>query len=327
MWGLALIACGHPPVEVAPASRPGTLTIAQLDLRGATGESVLVVGPDGTVVLIDVGNDSHGGRVTDAVVAATGAAHADVIVLTHHHEDHEGGLDDLGLSVDVVLNRGLAHPQRDTNEGVRDSLRGRAGLVDLCDATGCPSLPFRVALGQGAALEVFAADATIGGETLPGVDDSEENALSLVGVVSWGDFDYGFAGDLCGGGKRTPDVEAFVAARVDPWLPASGVDVLHLGHHGIDSSTHAAWIDRMLPDDGALRHAVVGTNGTYLDAPADEVLDRLRDRLGGGRVWVPTPGALTGDDPLLEDVGGPVTITVAADGRYAVGDAAAVAIP
>jgi hypothetical protein len=291
---------------------PGSLILAQLDCDGWIGESMLMVGPDGTSVLLDVGNDGHAARVREAVAALTGGDHVDTIVLTHFHEDQGGGLGELGVTADHLVSRGPVHLDAVSfPEGAEEADR-----VDLCTASAC-ALPWSMALGDGAELTIFAADGQIGDQRygeLPG-DDDGENARSLVGTVTWGDFVYVWNGDLTGGGKGTPDVESFYADQLDPWVPASGATVAHLGHHGIDSSTYSAWIDRLLPADGAVRAGLVGSNGSYLDAPADEVLDRVRDRVD--RVWVTRPGALTGEDPLLVEAEDDVVLAVTDGGASA----------
>jgi beta-lactamase superfamily II metal-dependent hydrolase len=316
---LALLACRQERAPVLPflpvdsggsgdsggADASGVLGLVQIDLDGWIGEAMLVVGPDGTRVLIDVGNDSHADVIGEAVRAYTGADAVDAVVLTHFHEDHAGGMDKLQVDVDLVVSRGPVHLDA---TGWPDGLDGRTRL-DLCDGDGC-DLPWTLPLGQGAELVVFAADGQLDAlstDTLPD-DDDGENGRSLVGLVRWGSFVYLWSGDLTGGGKGTPDVEGTYLAGLDAYVPSDGVTILHLAHHGIDSSTSEAWVDRLLPSDGEDRAALVGSNGSYLDAPADEVLDRVRDRVTA--VWTNRGGLLTGDDPILREAEGDVVVTV-----------------
>lgn len=282
-----LLGCPVEPVPCPASDAP--LVIRQLALPGpAIGVSTVVELPDGRRLLIDVGNDSH-----DAVVRAA-APTADFVLITHGDEDHAGGLDDLA---DVLADAAAV-----------DSL----GVLDL---------------GQGVSLDVFLVRgvlATPAGAVdlraeVPDLDSSE-NANSTAAVLRWGDFAWLFAGDLTGGGKDTPDVESAVAARGDDLLPAGSVDVLSLSHHGITSSTNPAWVDWLLPDDGATRHALSNGNRSYLAAPHEDVLDRVGPRLGAGAVWVGEPGSQTPKDhPALRITGGEVVVGVQDVGaRYSV---------
>jgi beta-lactamase superfamily II metal-dependent hydrolase len=272
---LAALACAPPCPEVSSA-----LALRQLGLRGPVpGESTLVALPDGSTLLIDVGNDSHDGWIRDRLDGPV-----DYLLLTHSHEDHAGGLADL---VDV-----LADAVRIEELGTRD-------------------------IG-GATLEVFLWDGWLraGGEDVdltaevPGMAD-DQNALSAAGVLRYGAFTYLFAGDMTGGGKGTPDVEAAVVGRA----PDIGkVDVLHLSHHGIDSSSQEGWLDWLLPADGASRNAVVGANSGYLAAPDQQVLDRVVPRLGDGAVWASRTGSLAGESAGLRVADGDVVVAVDGDG-------------
>lgn len=59
------------------------------------GESTLVIGPDGTSVLVDVGSSATADRVLAALERRAGARAVDWVVLTHMHGDHLGGFSEL----------------------------------------------------------------------------------------------------------------------------------------------------------------------------------------------------------------------------------------
>lgn len=101
---------------------PGAaLFIEQIRLDGFMGESALVIGPDGTSVLIDTGNDSHDGQVLAAIERQLGQRRVDWIVLTHYHADHIGGIEDLlGANPPLQVTRGIV----------------TRGLVDVGDTVG-----------------------------------------------------------------------------------------------------------------------------------------------------------------------------------------------
>ncbi|MEZ4318278.1 MAG: MBL fold metallo-hydrolase [Myxococcota bacterium] len=307
MWWL--VACSPRVVEAEPPVGPGELVIEQLDLgRSRIGESALVMSA-GTTVLVDVGNDVHAGAIREAL-ARYGRTHVDFVVLTHFHADHIGGFDALvdagDLTVGEVIWRGAVHLD-DANTGELDEVRARLGRnTALCTESGC-DLPYTVPVGP-ASLTIFLADAVVatpGGTVDLGRDLSDENARSLGGIVTWDAFDWLFAGDLTGGGKGTPDLEGLVVGA-GPALPP--VDVLQVNHHGISSSTSAAWVDALLVDGDA--HAVVGANDSYLDAPSEEALAALGPRLGGGHVWVTEDGVLGNHDAHTVVAHGPVTVRV-----------------
>jgi hypothetical protein len=294
------------------------------------GEAALLWTPDGDSVLIDVGNDTHADAVATAVIAAGLGAAVDWVVLTHFHADHIGAVDKLfgaNGSLEVregIVWRGDVHTE-DANAAELAELLTVVGTVPhvpLCDASGCGALPWSVPLGE-ATLTVFVSDgevATSSGVVRVGDALDEENAHSLAGVVTAGSFDFVFGGDLTGGGKDTPDVESAVAALAEdiPWVPAGGVELTKLNHHGISSSTSPAWAAWLL-GVGRTTNALVGATGAYLDAPSEEALDVVRPHLGGGRVWVNDTGLLGGSDPIMTELGGDVLVEVQRDADYSIG--------
>lgn len=124
--GQALFDAGPAPVgELHPEL--GELTLIQLDLPPGvllrTGEAAIVVGPDGTLALIDVGAASHADELVDAVrelntrwltpargYRARTPLEVEWVVLTHFHGDHIGAFERLSSGTDALrITRGVVH--------------------------------------------------------------------------------------------------------------------------------------------------------------------------------------------------------------------------
>ena len=71
------------------------LVVEQIALDGLMGEAALVVGPDGTSVLIDLGGGGHGPKILEAIDRRLGKRSLDWVILTHYHYDHVGSLVEL----------------------------------------------------------------------------------------------------------------------------------------------------------------------------------------------------------------------------------------
>jgi hypothetical protein len=125
----------------------------------AMGESTLVVGPDGTTILIDVGNNSHFDDVLEVVerintqdlipsrgFPSRGARDIDWVILTHYHTDHIGAVVKLltgsqalrirqGLVTRGMVDLGAGVTESDT-EALCSALNGTLASVSrpLCTA-------------------------------------------------------------------------------------------------------------------------------------------------------------------------------------------------
>ncbi len=263
----------------------GALELRQMYLRGpALNEAMVVSLPSGGVLMIDVGNDSRYAEIRNAL-----AGPVEYVLITHDHEDHAGGLD--------------KHESYWESRGWDPTPIDALGVWDL---------------GDGVQLELFLHDCellTPSGTVdlcaeVPGMAE-DENAMSSAGVLRYGDFAYLFAGDLTGGGKDTPDVESAVVGHD---LQLGSIDVLHLSHHGIQSSTNQAWVDAFVPEDGYTRNALVSASGAYLAAPHEDVLARVGPQLAGGWVWVTADGSIAGDHETKRTLNADVVIDVAEGG-------------
>ena len=312
----------------APPLTPlmGELFLAHVGLEGLSiGEATLAQLPDGTRVLIDVGNDSHARDVIAAVDSLFGARTIELMVLTHHHADHEDALPDIldALSVGTMVHRGLTDLTAAANEatvGKVCAARARTTEVELCTngqrscdtaawsvaATGCPGLPYSAGFG---ALEILAANGTADGMSLRPLltqDNNGENARSLVGVLKHGAFRYVFAGDLTGGGSSTDAVEAFMVNQLGARLPPT--DVLHLSHHARDTSSSTPWIEHLLPADGRPRHAVAGISSLHVGSPHAIVVRNVEPRLNGGSIFVTRVAATGASTGVIDARGGTVRV-------------------
>jgi len=134
----------------------GEIVIEQLYLPAFNmGEAILVIGPDGTSVLIDTANDSHTPRLLEAIERRVGERRLDWVILTHYHNDHIGGFDNLFTptiangSSPVEVERGLI------SRGLLDVAADMIGVEDfdeMCEAMAGWGMPGeRMDLCEGAA--------------------------------------------------------------------------------------------------------------------------------------------------------------------------------
>ena len=89
---------------LAPASARagGSLDIYFIDVEG--GQATLLVAPSGQSLLVDTGYPEHAGRDPDRIVAAIRDAHLtriDYLLITHFHEDHNGGAAELARRIPI----------------------------------------------------------------------------------------------------------------------------------------------------------------------------------------------------------------------------------
>lgn len=225
------------------------------------GGSVLVKGPDGTTVLIEAGNTGKGTNEVVPYLTSIGIAPAsglDYVIGGHQHCDHIGGLDEVinaGYNVRIAQ---YANGSSYSSSCV-DGWRAAAATT----TAGAPvALPVGtvIPLGSGAKITAVAVDGRIiGGGT---VAVSNENDRSIALLIQYGGFDWLWASDLGGGnidesctGRFTSsqtDVETAVVQAISPGgafplISSGGIDVLHVNHHGSESSTNKNWMNYSRP--------------------------------------------------------------------------------
>jgi competence protein ComEC len=260
VWGLGL-GLSLVLVELgarAEGTKPGVLRVRALDV--GQGDAGLLELPDGALYLVDaggmVGNPiDTGERVVLPVLRNARRARIDVMVLTHPHPDHFGGLPAVLRAVDVGE---LWDSGQGEAEGAGPVYRE---LLALARARGIPvrrpgDLCGRPRRHGGATVEVLAPCPSF-------IRGRDENDNSLVLHVRYGRR----AALLMGDAEH--EEEAELVARHGARLRA---DLLKAGHHGSRTSTGEPLLRAVSPSFATLSAGVRNRFGH----PHAPVLERLQ---------------------------------------------------
>ena len=282
---------------VAPG---GTLKIHIMDVRH--GASLLVVGPGagGKTVLMDAGNRYRGGDVVaylrDELKIEAPAA-IDYTLMSHMHSDHIGGFDEIfGDSPDryQVAEANLYNGGPDPGSAQFTEYMAAATATTAGAPVAVSVEDPVLQLGDGAYLKILAANGKL-------VDGSEyscshPNERSVSALIRYGGFEFIWSGDLegfdivsndsaCTGRSpssshedlETPLADALIAGPTPILDSTVGVDVLHVNHHGSDTSTNSHWMNTLRPEvavisvgENAYEHPKISVVENVLGAQATD---------------------------------------------------------
>jgi beta-lactamase superfamily II metal-dependent hydrolase len=252
------------------------------------GQSTFIKGPGptGKTVLLEAGNTGKGTAEVVPYLQSIGhtpSAGFDYTIVGHQHCDHAGGMDE-------VINAGYNVRIRNYDNGSSYTSSCITGW-DSAAATTTAGTPVAMTRGQvidlggGATLTcIVVRGQVIGG---PNVSVSNENDLSIGLLLEYGGFDYFWASDLGGGpddgactGRSTSqlNVETTVINAISPGgaaplISTGGIDVLHVSHHGSESSTNNDLFDGATPALAVISTGAGQTSGW--DLPRQDVVENV----------------------------------------------------
>ncbi len=239
-----VFALGGATLGASQGQSPVLLTISVLDV--GQGDSILVSTSDGHSMLIDGGPREASSAVASALDRA-GIDKLDVLISTHPHADHIGGLIDVldHVSIGRVIDSGKVHSSR-TYENYLSKILAK-------------DIPF--SLGRGvSSFALGPATIKILWPVEPMPDDI--NDCSVVVRVILGEFSALLAGDIEAGAEQT-------MVRKNLLSPAV---VLKVAHHGSKTSSTSAFLNALEPKIAIIS---VGAGNTY-GHPDAEVVSRLK---------------------------------------------------
>ena len=267
-WTAVVLACGVSAGTVLFARHiepPRALQVTAIDV--GQGDSILLTAPSGQAMLIDAGGivgpeqDAHqhgtensfdtGEEVVSPYLWHRGIARLDVLVLSHAHMDHLGGMSsvlrnfrprELWLSVDV--------PSERLHELIAEA-RSQGTMVRFLRAG-------NERMWQQVRLDVLGPQPNY----TPGDTPTNDDSLVLRAT-------YGRSSALLAGDAELPSENAMLAAHL-----LTPVTLLKVGHHGSMTSSSEAFLDALAP-----RVAVISCGrGNHFGHPRMPVLQRLGER-------------------------------------------------
>ena len=221
------------------------LMISYMDVGQGDGAYIKVNGND---ILIDAGPRSNSKELLEQLKAKS-IDDFELVIATHPHEDHIGGMVDVFKEYEV---KSFYSPK------ITHTTKTYENLVKAVKDEGLKTKELKggmvIDLGEGAKFEVFT----------PQKSEYEElNDYSPIMKLSFGDTSYLFTGDA----EKLAEEEALAKYKT-----SLDSDVIKFGHHGSSSSSSNAFIEAVSPKYGIISCAKDNKYGH----PHRETLDIIK---------------------------------------------------
>lgn len=228
-------------------SEDGFLKVHFIDV--GQGDSIFIESPGGKTMLIDAGVPEMGKKVVD-YIKSLGVTKIDILVGTHPHEDHIGGMDRVIESFEIGK---FYMPKVTTNtrtfEYVLNAAKNKGLKIDVAKAG------VTLDLGHSVSAEMIAPNSSK-------YDDLNE--YSAVIKLVYKNTSFLFTGDAGAESEREMIEKGYDLKS----------DVLKIGHHGSSTSTTASFLDDVSP-----KYAVISCGkGNDYGHPHSSTLKKLKNR-------------------------------------------------
>ena len=233
-----------PPTPTTPTTPENLLVVSYIDV--GQGDSILIQTPNGKNILIDAGTSSYETKISN-YLKTKGVAKIDILVATHPHADHIGGMSYIVENFQIgSIYMPKASTTTKTYETLLTTIKNKGLVINTAKA--------------GVTINL---DSTINISIIAPLSSgySDLNQYSAVLKITYKNKSFLFMGD------------AGVISEQE--ILNSGVNVkanvLKVGHHGSSTATAQIFLDAVSPQYAVI---CVGAGNTY-GHPTEQTLNRL----------------------------------------------------